>query len=102
MAYLTRWKMLIAADRQRNRGERVATIAETLGYESETAFRAAFMSMSNSPKHYQAVSQREGSCEVAQPPPNAFTRITLASMRRRIMSMSFRSLIKAAVCHVIT
>jgi hypothetical protein len=44
----------------------------------------------------------QGSCVVFHPPPTALIRTTLASVRRRIMSISFRSLFKAAVCHVIT
>jgi len=39
--YLTRWRMLIAA-RRLARGESVATVAGSLGYESESAFRTAF------------------------------------------------------------
>lgn len=42
MAYLTRWRMLLAADRLAHSGEAVATVALALGYESESAFRIAF------------------------------------------------------------
>ncbi|MAS35559.1 MAG: AraC family transcriptional regulator [Anaerolineaceae bacterium] len=41
MTYLTRWRMLKAARLLKNE-VRMATIAELLGYESETAFRKAF------------------------------------------------------------
>jgi AraC-like DNA-binding protein len=39
--YLTRWRMLLAG-RSLSRGESVGTIAQSLGYESESAFRTAF------------------------------------------------------------
>lgn len=41
-AYLTRWRMLLAADRLTGGGESVADIALSLGYESEAAFSTAF------------------------------------------------------------
>ena len=47
-------------------------------------------------------SQAGGSCAVLHPPPSALIRITLASIRRRMMSMSFLSSFKAAVCQIIT
>lgn len=36
LGYLTRWRMLVAADRFRNSGENIASIANALGYESAT------------------------------------------------------------------
>jgi len=42
MDYLARWRMLIATDRLRRGGENVASIAYSLGYESESAFSVAF------------------------------------------------------------
>jgi AraC-like DNA-binding protein len=39
--YLTRWRMLLAG-RSLSRGESVGSIASSLGYESESAFRTAF------------------------------------------------------------
>jgi AraC-like DNA-binding protein len=39
--YLTRWRMLLAG-RRLSQGESVGTIARSLGYESESAFRTAF------------------------------------------------------------
>jgi AraC-like DNA-binding protein len=42
MQYLTRWRMLLACDRLEHAGDPVAIIAEALGYESESAFSAAF------------------------------------------------------------
>jgi AraC-like DNA-binding protein len=40
--YLTRWRMLLAADRLSAGDEPVAAIASTLGYESESSFGKAF------------------------------------------------------------
>ncbi|MGQ7937607.1 AraC family transcriptional regulator [Paraburkholderia sp. D1E] len=45
MNYLTRWRMLMAADRLRGGNESVASIAFSLGYESEAAFCTAFKRM---------------------------------------------------------
>lgn len=42
MEYLSRWRMLLAADRLENSGDPVAVIANALGYESESAFGTAF------------------------------------------------------------
>jgi len=40
--YLTRWRMLLAADRLAQSNEAIPHIAASLGYESESAFSAAF------------------------------------------------------------
>ena len=42
MDYLTRWRMMLAADRLANAGMSIAVVAPTVGYESESAFGAAF------------------------------------------------------------
>jgi AraC-like DNA-binding protein len=42
MDYLTRWRMMVAADRLANGGMPIALVAPTVGYESESAFGAAF------------------------------------------------------------
>jgi len=42
MDYLTRWRMMLAADRLTNAGMSIAVVAPTVGYESESAFGAAF------------------------------------------------------------
>jgi AraC-like DNA-binding protein len=42
IAYLTRWRMMLAAERLRVGGERLAEIAHSLGYASENAFSTAF------------------------------------------------------------
>jgi AraC-like DNA-binding protein len=53
MEYLTRWRMLLAADRIEGREETVAAIASSLGYESESAFAKAFKRvMGCSPRRY--------------------------------------------------
>jgi len=40
--YLTRWRMLLAADRLAHSGESIPGIALSLGYDSESAFSTAF------------------------------------------------------------
>jgi AraC-like DNA-binding protein len=42
MNYVTRWRMLVAADRLQNTEDTVATVAAGVGYESEAAFSRAF------------------------------------------------------------
>jgi len=53
MEYLTRWRMLLAADRLANSGDPISVIALSLGYESESAFSKAFKrAMGCSPRQY--------------------------------------------------
>jgi len=53
MGYLTRWRMLLAADRLKNSSDGLAAIALSLGYESESAFSKAFRRvMGCSPRQY--------------------------------------------------
>ncbi len=53
MDYLTRWRMLLAGDRLTNARDSIAVIAPSLGYESESAFGAAFKKvMGCSPRQY--------------------------------------------------
>jgi len=42
MDYLTRWRMMLAADRLANGGMPISAVAPTVGYLSESAFGAAF------------------------------------------------------------
>jgi AraC-like DNA-binding protein len=57
MEYLTRWRMLLAADRLENSTDSIASIAASLGYESESAFSAAFRRvMACSPRRYGRTS----------------------------------------------
>ncbi len=51
--YLTRWRMLLAGERLRDSGESISAIAQSLGYESESAFSTAFKRvMGCSPRRY--------------------------------------------------
>ena len=53
MQYLTRWRMLLAADRLKSCSDGLAAIAQTLGYDSESAFGKAFRRvMGCSPRQY--------------------------------------------------
>jgi AraC-like DNA-binding protein len=53
MEYLIRWRMLLAADRLKNSRDGLSTIAQSLGYESESAFGKAFRrTMGYSPRQY--------------------------------------------------
>jgi AraC-like DNA-binding protein len=53
MEYLTRWRMLLAGDRLVNSSDSVSAIAQSLGYESESAFSTAFKRvMGCSPRQY--------------------------------------------------
>jgi AraC-like DNA-binding protein len=53
MEYLTRWRMMRAADRLSHSLDSVSTIALSLGYESESAFGVAFKKiMGCSPRQY--------------------------------------------------
>lgn len=51
--YLTRWRMLLAANRLKHSAEGTSTIAQSLGYDSESAFGKAFRRvMGTSPRRY--------------------------------------------------
>ena len=53
MDYLTRWRMLVAANWLTNSRDPVSAIALSLGYESESAFSTAFKRvMVRSPRQY--------------------------------------------------
>ena len=53
MEYLTRWRMLLAADRLKNSSDGLSAIAQSLGYESDSAFGKAFRRvMGRSPRQY--------------------------------------------------
>jgi AraC-like DNA-binding protein len=53
MEYLTRWRMLLAADRLKNSSDGLSAISQSLGYESESAFGKAFRRvMGRSPRQY--------------------------------------------------
>jgi AraC-like DNA-binding protein len=51
--HLTRWRMMVAGDRLVNSSDPISVIAPSLGYESESAFSAAFKRvMGCSPRQY--------------------------------------------------
>ncbi|MGH0364886.1 AraC family transcriptional regulator [Sinorhizobium meliloti] len=53
VAYLTRWRMMLAAERLETGSETLARIARAIGYESENAFNTAFTRvMGLSPRRY--------------------------------------------------
>lgn len=53
MQYLAHWRMLLASDRLNNTDDSVATLAFSLGYESESAFSTAFKRvMGHSPRQH--------------------------------------------------
>ena len=53
MEYVTRWRMLLAADRLKNSDDGLSAIARSLGYDSESAFGKAFRRvMGSSPRQY--------------------------------------------------
>jgi AraC-type DNA-binding domain-containing proteins len=53
MEYVTRWRMLLAADKLENSSDSVSVISFSLGYESESAFSTAFKRvMGVSPRQY--------------------------------------------------
>lgn len=53
MEYLTRWRMLLAGDRMANTSDSISEIAQSLGYESASAFTKAFKRiMGCSPRQY--------------------------------------------------
>ena len=74
LEYLTRWRMLLAADRLENSSDPVSVIALSLGYEPESAFSTAFKRvMGCSPRQYSrdrnpaSLLDREGKTEQAEP-----------------------------------
>ncbi|WP_064706652.1 AraC family transcriptional regulator [Rhizobium bangladeshense] len=60
MDYLTRWRMLVAGDRLANSTEAIASVALSLGYDSESAFSTAFKRvMGCSPRQYGDAQQAD-------------------------------------------
>lgn len=60
MDYLTRWRMMLAADLLANEAMPISLVAPTVGYESESAFGAAFKrAFGHSPKQYSKGAGRE-------------------------------------------
>lgn len=53
MEYLTRWRMLLVADRLKNTSDGLSAIAQSLGYESQSALGKAFRRITGcSPRQY--------------------------------------------------
>ena len=61
IAYLTRWRMVVASDRLTRTGDTLGRTARALGYESENSFNTAFKRvMGVSPRRYakgEAIAQ---------------------------------------------
>lgn len=65
--YLIRWRMLLAGDRLSNTQQSIAAIASSLGYETESAFGAAFKrTMGSSPRQYSRSETKRGGLAVAE------------------------------------
>ncbi len=63
--YLTRWRMLLAADRLTHSDDTVSAISLSLGYESESAFSTAFKRvMGCSPRRYGRMRDTTGAQEL--------------------------------------
>ena len=61
LEYLMRWRMTMARDALRREEANLATIAEAIGYESDTAFSLAFKRrFGSSPGRYRSQMQRLG------------------------------------------
>jgi AraC-like DNA-binding protein len=53
MAYITRWRMTLAANRLQDKREPISSLAPSVGYQSESAFSAAFRRQwGRSPRQY--------------------------------------------------
>jgi AraC-like DNA-binding protein len=60
IAYLTRWRMMLAGEKLVSGRDTLTRIANSLGYESEHAFNTAFKRvMGMSPRRYARAAQRE-------------------------------------------
>ena len=60
MDYLTRWRMMVAADRLSNSGDAISTLAQAAGYDSESAFSTAFKRVIGCAPRRYASSTTEG------------------------------------------
>ncbi|WP_067509501.1 AraC family transcriptional regulator [Actinoplanes sp. TFC3] len=59
IAYLARWRMMLAAERLQHSDDTIARIAGSLGYESEHAFSTAFKRIMGTPPRRYAASVRQ-------------------------------------------
>jgi len=69
MEYLTRWRMLLAGDRIANTSDSISEIAQSLGYQSASAFTKAFKKvMGCSPREYNRSQNSGPPIGMAKPP----------------------------------
>ena len=69
MQYLTRWRMLLAGDRIANTSDSISEIAQSLGYQSASAFTKAFKKvMGCSPREYNRSQNSGPHIGMAKPP----------------------------------
>ena len=62
IAYLARWRMMLAAERLQHGDDTIARIAGSLGYESEHAFNTAFKRIMGMPlRRYASFVRSNGS-----------------------------------------
>jgi AraC-like DNA-binding protein len=79
MEYLTRWRMMVAADKLTNSSEPISTIALGLGYESESAFSTAFKRvMGRSPRRYSRAQIAAAGMPYAYAPERSLTAAPVA------------------------
>ncbi len=79
MAYLTGWRMRLAAARLARPGQPVSAIAASLGYESDSAFSAAFKrAMGCSPREYGRGRGAASECVAAESAVSAVLRPPLS------------------------
>jgi AraC-like DNA-binding protein len=72
MEYLVRWRMLLAAEKLRRSSESVTSVAASLGYESESAFRTAFKRvMGCSPRQHALRARGRVDADAAHRAPGA-------------------------------
>ncbi len=57
MEYLIRWRLMLAGDKLIKTSDSIAVIADSLGYESDSAFSAAFRRIMGSAPRQFAKSQ---------------------------------------------
>ena len=63
MAYLTHWRMTLAAKRLKQTGESISSVASAVGYRSESAFSAAFRrARGSSPREHIRTKSADESC----------------------------------------
>lgn len=79
MDYLTHWRMMLAGDRLKHSREPIATIALSLGYESESAFSTAFKRVMGCAPRYYTQGRGGPLASSPQSPPRLSTERDLAA-----------------------